>query len=110
MNLLKSLTSLFEEARGWFESGKSVSSSELRASGSAMVHLADTLSNHADEWTIGATSVTRKGMEVGWKGSLDAPRGRIFVKMDGSLIHITPPEARILKESVKKLLETRQPK
>ena len=110
MNLIKGLTSFPDTVRGWFASSPPASSVALRASGIAMVHLADGLEKHADEWQIGASSVSRKGMEVGWKGALGAARTRIYVKMDGANIHITAPEATMLKDALKQLMEKRKAK
>jgi hypothetical protein len=110
MNLLKSLTSIPDRLRGWLAPSVPASPVAMRASGNAMVHLADTLHRHAEEWQIGANSVSRKGMEVGWKGALAGTRARVWVKMDGADIHVTPPEAAMLKEALRDLLEQRKAK
>ncbi len=107
MGLLKSLASLLETILGWFAPRNVSSAGALRASGSAIVHLADALGKNAEEWVIGPTSVSRRGVEVGWKGTLTGPRARMYLKMDGAKIHITPPEATVLKDSVRQLLASR---
>jgi len=107
MNLIKGLTSLPDMLRGWFAPARPVPAGALKASGNAMAHLAETLADHAEEWEIGTGSVSRKGMEVGWKGSLDGVRTRIYVKMDGAQMHVTPVEAALLKDSLQKLLKAR---
>jgi hypothetical protein len=107
MGFLKTLASILEIVRNWFEPHDARSVSALRAAGGAIVHLANALEKSIDEWVISPNSVDRRGVEIGWKGSLDSPRTRVHLKMDDAKIHITSAEAAMLKESVKQLIAAR---